>query len=184
MIDTLVFSLWFFLPAGVANGLPPILARLPLIRDWNLPLDFGRSWRGKRLFGEHKTWRGLLGGTAAGALIGILTYYIQPDSMPLQAGADVLGSVAGMAVLGSLLGFGALTGDALESALKRQWNKAAGTSWFPFDQLDYIFGGLAASLLVVRLEPAAYLVITISWFLIHPAASYLAYRVGLKKQPF
>ena len=36
------------------------------------PIDFGRSWRGARILGDGKTWRGLFGGVFAGVIIGII----------------------------------------------------------------------------------------------------------------
>jgi hypothetical protein len=48
-----------------------------LVRPWlcalAVPIDGGRSFRGKRILGDHKTWRGLL----AGIFAGIFTYEVQ-----------------------------------------------------------------------------------------------------------
>jgi CDP-2,3-bis-(O-geranylgeranyl)-sn-glycerol synthase len=33
-----------------------------------IPIDGGRTLGGKRIFGDHKTWRGLLAGIVVGAL--------------------------------------------------------------------------------------------------------------------
>src|SRR3989442_11408209 len=54
-------ALWFFLPAYVANP-------MAVVFGGGTPIDFGRTLRdGERLFGDGKTWRGLVGGTLAGA---------------------------------------------------------------------------------------------------------------------
>src|SRR5207244_4565349 len=59
-------ALWFFLPAYVANP-------MAVVFGGGTPIDFGRTLRdGERLFGDGKTWRGLVGGTLAGALLGLL----------------------------------------------------------------------------------------------------------------
>ena len=42
--------------------MPIFAARWPVIRAWDYPVDFGRSFRGHRIFGTHKTWRGLIVG--------------------------------------------------------------------------------------------------------------------------
>jgi CDP-2,3-bis-(O-geranylgeranyl)-sn-glycerol synthase len=42
---------------------------MPLIRHLDQPIDGGRSYRGRRIFGDHKTWRGILTGMVAGTLV-------------------------------------------------------------------------------------------------------------------
>ena len=86
-------------------------------------------------------------------------------------------------ILGPLLGFGALFGDSVESFIKRQMGIKPGRSWFPFDQLDYIFGGLLFSSLIVQLSLINYLIIVIVWVIIHLLGSYVGYLLGLKAKP-
>ena len=62
MFKDILFALWFFLPAGLANAAPVFASRIPKSEKLALPLDFGKSFRGKRIFGENKTFRGLLAG--------------------------------------------------------------------------------------------------------------------------
>ena len=68
-----LFVLWFFLPAGLANMTPIFAARLPALSRWSFPLDGYATFRGKRVFGSHKTIRGVV----SGMLIGIVTVYLQ-----------------------------------------------------------------------------------------------------------
>jgi CDP-2,3-bis-(O-geranylgeranyl)-sn-glycerol synthase len=59
--------LYFFVPAYLANMAPVLVGkRLAFLA---VPLDFGASLRGARVFGDHKTWRGLVVGIA-GAILG------------------------------------------------------------------------------------------------------------------
>jgi CDP-2,3-bis-(O-geranylgeranyl)-sn-glycerol synthase len=67
------------------------------------------------LFGDHKTWRGLFAGTAAGATLAVWM------DLPMSTGAA--------------FAFASLTGDALSSALKRRFDLTPGTEVFGFDQL-------------------------------------------------
>jgi hypothetical protein len=53
----------------------------------------------------------------------------------------------------------------------------------PFDQLDYIIGSVAVSLPFVILSPVQYLWIFLVWFLAHLLASFVGYKLGLKKDP-
>ncbi|MGZ8796222.1 MAG: CDP-archaeol synthase, partial [Thermoanaerobaculia bacterium] len=66
----IVEAVYMFLPAGVANATPPLLTRF---FGLGRPIDAGRSWRGQPIFGSHKTWLGLIGGTLAG----VATFAVQ-----------------------------------------------------------------------------------------------------------
>lgn len=181
MIEAVLFALWFFLPAGVANATPVFANRVPILNRWKTPLDFGRSWRGKRLFGTNKTWRGLVFGTLVGALTASLMYGIYPEfASQLNFTSNPL---AQMVSLGGLLGAGALIGDAIESMIKRQLGVSPGESWFPFDQVDYIFGGIILSSLVFTLQPLQNLTILAVYFGLHIITSYLGFLIGLKDKP-
>ncbi len=183
-MDTLLFSLWFFLPAGIANAAPVLAAKIPLLSRWDAPMDFGAQYHGKAVFGAHKTWRGLL----VGMLAAIITVYLQQllfqrnDYSFLNADYSeyLYGSPV---VLGALFGFGALIGDAVESFFKRRGQFEPGASWFPFDQIDYIIGGILASLLFVVLPVYVYITILIVWFILHLVFSFIGYLLHMKPRP-
>lgn len=176
-------ALWFFLPAGIANAIPVIVCRLPWLRQLNTPLDFGKTWRGQRIFGDNKTWRGLIAGIViATIVIGIQKYLFTRHLWALElAWFDYRPDYIWL--LGPLFGAGALLADAMESFFKRQLDIEPGRSWFPFDQLDYILGGILFSSLVVQLSIGKYILIALVWFCMHLIASYIGYLTGLKKQP-
>lgn len=177
MTELLIAAFLFFLPAGIANMFPVLAARTPLLRKWNSPLDFGKTFRGKRIFGANKTWRGLITGTLAGGLTGVLL-----QSFIHKYGITAIGLSF---VTGSLMGFGALLGDAVESFIKRQKGIDPGASWFPFDQIDYIIGGLifVYPVTFTLLLPALVVTIMVIYFGLHIMTSYIGYRVGLKTRP-
>ena len=74
--------LWFFVPAYLANMSPV------LVQGWfqrlAAPIDGGRSFRGKRIHGDHNTWRGLLVGIVVGTrhLRAATTLSMRRDSLP------------------------------------------------------------------------------------------------------
>jgi CDP-2,3-bis-(O-geranylgeranyl)-sn-glycerol synthase len=182
-MDSLLFALWFFLPAGIANVTPILISKIPLLSAWDMPVDFGAEVRGRPLFGPHKTIRGL----AAGTLAGFIAFVLQIQAFESYSWAwEVSGELNYSELslwLGVLLGFGALFGDLVKSFFKRQMNVTSGKSWFPFDQLDYIIGGLLFSALIVTLEFKQYVIITAAWFLMHLVSSYIGYLLKLKKDP-
>lgn len=183
-MNNILFALWFFLPAGIANAAPVFASKLPLLRRWETPIDGGLHLRGKRVFGSHKTWRGLV----AGIVMAIIIVYIQQllwqhDMVPFLNNSPMDYIVYSPVLLGFLFGFGALAGDFIESFAKRQVGIASGRSWFPFDQTDYIIGGCVAIAAVAQLSLIQYILILFVWFGMHLLFSYLGYLLKLKPQP-
>src|SRR5574344_1437887 len=56
---------WLFLPAMIPNS-------AAVIFGGGTKIDFGKKWRGKRIFGNGKTWRGFFGGALTGIILGII----------------------------------------------------------------------------------------------------------------
>jgi CDP-2,3-bis-(O-geranylgeranyl)-sn-glycerol synthase len=107
-MTSLLAALWFLPPAGAANMAPVFAQRL--MPNWDAPVDFGRTVRGRRLFGSHKTWRGMVAGLAAAAA----TFLVQRFLFGHFAGVRDLSAFdysRHSALLGAWLGLGALTGD-------------------------------------------------------------------------
>lgn len=184
MLHDLLFALWFLLPAAAANVTPIVTAKLPLIRRWQTPLDFGRSYHGHPVFGSHKTWRGLL----SGMLLATLLFWLQQLAVShtgwgnaVAQGVDYAGLPT--LLLGPAFGLGALGGDAIESFFKRRRGIASGQSWIPFDQIDYVIGSILLSLPFVVLRPVLYVYMLVIWFIMHLLASALGYKLGLKEHP-
>lgn len=184
MLGDIFFALWFFAPAAVANMVPILAAAIPQLRRFDAPMDFGKTFRGRRIFGSHKTWRGLI----AGVVMATLTLWLQQFLVEHVQWVQQLTSQVSYAqlptfILGPLFALGALGGDALESFFKRQRNVAPGRGWFPFDQIDYIVGGAIATLPFVSLTLAQYAWLIVLWLLIHLVASYVGWLLGLKERP-
>lgn len=184
MIQDILFGIWFLLPAAFANVIPILVAPLPILKNFNAPIDGGKTLHGHRLLGSHKTWRGII----AGVIISTLTLWIQQllathYDWTSYVTAGVNYANLPVLILGPLFAIGALGGDAVESFFKRRLGIKSGGKWVPFDQLDYIAGSVIVSLFFVILSPWQYLWIFIIWFLMHLIASYVGYLLGLKKDP-
>lgn len=171
-MDAWIAAFWFFLPAGIANLTPVFASRLPLLRQWNSPLDNGRTFRGKRLLGKNKTVRGLVCGTIVAGIVSWVLFVTGQSPANDQTVA---------LLFGLLLGFGALSGDTVESFFKRQNNVPSGKSWFPFDQVDYIAGGLLLSLPFGVLSADLAARVFVLYFALHVVTSAVAYFIGLKE---
>lgn len=183
-MQELIFALWFFLPAGLANAAPIFAASLPGLRRYNAPIDGGKTYHGQRILGSHKTWRGLI----VGIVVATATLWLQQYALAHSAGLhnfldQVDYAALPVLIVGPLFGIGALGGDALESFFKRQRKIAPGRGWFPFDQTDYIIGGALLTYPYVQLSIMQYVVLLLLWLLVHVIASYVGYLLHLKERP-
>ncbi len=133
MIIEILSVLYFLVPAYIANITPVFAKKIPVL---NYPLDFGHTLNGKRVFGAHKTWRGLV----FGMLFATLAFYLMQRAGDFGFWITDLSQVP--LWVGTAMGFGALAGDALESTVKRQLNVPPGKSLFFWDQADFMIGAL------------------------------------------
>ena len=167
--------IWLFLPAGFANMAPVLFRRINFL---NYPVDGGKLLGDKRIFGNHKTWRGLFFGLVS-ALVFI---YIQRWLAPYMPSFIMVDYQANnIWLLGILLASGALLGDLVRSFFKRRVNIVPGEPWPPFDQLDWIIGSLFFISFYIRLSWDMWLVALVLALILHPSVNYLGYLLKLKK---
>src|SRR5207244_430395 len=139
-LEAIPQALWFFLPAFIANP-------MAVVFGGGSPIDGGRSLSdGQRIFGDGKTWRGLIGGTFSGAVLGLLL------SLPF----DLLGSSSSWSygsptvafASSAVLALGALLGDLVGAFVKRRMHLPRGAKESGLDKYDFVVGALVMSLLV------------------------------------
>jgi len=169
-------TLWFFVPAYVAN-IVPVLVRGRL--EWLAgPMDGGRTWRGRRVLGDHKTWRGLVTGTLAGTVAFALQRALYAHGV---LGALALFDYETLGLLpGVLLAAGALLGDAAKSFVKRQLDIAPGASWVGPDQLDFLAGAYLCVSVIVAPPLVATIAIAPVVFVGALLTTATGYGLGLK----
>jgi len=176
MALTTLRVLYFFVPAYVANMAPVLIGnRLTFLAR---PLDFGTSLGGVPIFGDHKTWRGLLIGVLAGAV----AFLIQKALYDAETARTLaLFDYATLPRwLGAWLGFGALLGDAVKSFFKRRVGIAPGEPWIGPDEIDFYLGAVAAAVLVVSLPLVPLLVSVPVVIAGHFVSNLVAWALGLK----
>jgi len=184
-LEAIPQALWFFLPAYVANP-------MAVVFGGGTPIDLGRTLSdGQRVFGDGKTWRGLIGGTLAGALLGLLL------TLPFQVLAPTsswsFGSSVDALLASGVLAFGALLGDLAGAFIKRRRRLPRGAKARGLDQYDFVVGALLVSLVIpswsvprffsgdALLGLVAIIVITPA---LHRAVNLLGYRMGKKHEPW
>lgn len=143
------------------------------------PVDSGLTWHGKRIFGSHKTWRGLL----FGIIFGILWFWLQQFLYRFDFFKDI--SLVDYSelnwTLGLALGLGAVLGDLFRSFFKRRLNIAPGMPWIPFDQIDYVAGAIIIASLVYFPGWDVSLAAIGLGFVLHILVNVFAYLIRLQK---
>ena len=152
------------------------------------PIDRGRSFRGRPLFGESKTWRGpiLVAGGAAAVWVLQQSVLHRVDGLAAIELVDVASLPGGW--FGAAAGAAAELSELPNSFLKRQLGiKPGGTAtgplgvvFFLLDQLDVLFGFwlvLAAVVPVTLLRVAVSVVVVAS---IHPLLTLAGYWLRMR----
>jgi CDP-archaeol synthase len=142
-----VSAKWVLLPVlGAPLAHAPVL-KWDLLRGLKVPVDGGRTFRGRRLFGDNKTLRGALFMTAGPTLAAVALH--RWDWYRRRLPRDV--AEADPLVVGALLGLGVFAGELPNSFLKRQLDippggqrrDAAGVVVSLADQADFVVTSLA-----------------------------------------
>ena len=179
VFETVVIALWAMLPAYVPNN-------AAVLAGGGRPIDGGRTWNGRRLLGDGKTWRGTAMGILAGALLGLALNAVEPSV------SDLLGVSLPTFPAPILLALpaGAMLGDIAASFLKRRTGRQRGAAFPGVDQLDFV---VFALLLAFLAAPAWFgevftlpvlVVVVVVTPLLHLATNAIAYALGLKDEPW
>lgn len=172
----IVTAVWLMLPAYISNP-------TAVVFGGGTPIDLGKNWKdGRRILGDGKTFRGLIGGTACGIAAGLIQMQLSPI---LSLSHLTLTAVVA-------LSFGALLGDIVKSFFKRRLGYGRGAKLPLIDQLDFVAG---AWVLTYVLDPRWFSVNFLSspWVMVtvlvltpifHRLTNIFGYRVKLKKEPW
>jgi CDP-2,3-bis-(O-geranylgeranyl)-sn-glycerol synthase len=157
-------------------------------------MDLGRVWAGdgRRILGPSKTWSGFLVGATLAVPFGLLEAALilaAPPNLELvpRWGPSVLAA----APLVALVTYGAMSGDALGSFLKRRLGRPSGARALVLDQLPFVAVPILAG---VAVDPRLFLGVFGTWeallwllvftFGLHAAFNWIGFHAGLKKVPW
>ena len=179
---------WLFLPALVPNSAAAVFGRFSKTK-----MDFGKTWRGKRIFGDGKSWVGFFGGAFTGIAIGLILMGISA----LFGDTDNFwgyGSFWTAVGVITCLSFGSLLGDLSGAFIKRRLGMERGQKAPILDQYDFVVGSM---LLTLAIFPdfiinnyiegwhiAALIFVLLITFFLHRGVNIIGYLMGVKKEPW
>ena len=162
LYNILIYPILYILPAYAANG-------APVLFGGKAPLDMNKKFRGRRIFGDHKTVRGTASSICAG----------------IAAGAIESAFIPGMLPISILLTLGANAGDLIGSFMKRQYGIGSGR---PVPLLDQYGFFVFALLFALPYGGAPSLPGIIFLFVLtgimHPLTNFAAHLMKLKDVPW
>jgi CDP-2,3-bis-(O-geranylgeranyl)-sn-glycerol synthase len=179
-------AVWLIFPAYIANSSAVIFGH-------GAPVDLGKKMGdGRRIFGDGKTWYGLLGGTLAGTAFGF--GQILGSSIQYPDHHWGYGPSPNAYLIAILIPLGALLGDLLGSFIKRRRGIGRGEKIAFLDIYDLIIGVFILLLLFqftwffetfldgIRLVGLLTLIILTP--LLHRFTNIIGYKLGKKKEPW
>ena len=188
ILTIMVTGLWLFLPAMVPNSAAVVFGKKSKTK-----MDFGKSWRGKRIFGDGKSWGGFFGGGLSGVLLGLILMGIGSLWDPENYGGYGPSFWSDVGIL-FCLAFGAVLGDLCGAFIKRRFGMERGQKAPVLDQYDFVIGAFLVTTLffpgwvyatyIEGWHLAALIFILLIMFFIHRIVNIIGFKMGLKKEPW
>ena len=188
-VQTLALALWIALPVIAAGALHIAAIRTNLLTTLaKIPIDGSLTVRGRRVFGDNKTLRGVILMMAFTILAAGFQAWLAAHFDWARALTPPELIAAGPLQWGALLAMGYVVGELPNSFLKRQINIAPGAPgagtmspvFWIVDQIDSLVGALIV-MSFIWFPPwpliAALLIVTL---VVHPLAALGMVMLGLK----
>jgi len=180
---------YLFFPLLVGLALHGFCIKYDILAFLCRPIDQGRSFRGKRIFGDNKTYRGL-------AVVGLGTAIgFGLQSLLLHRIASIRGielfdytffkSVA----LGLTVGVAAMLSELPNSFIKRRFEIAPGTAakgwkaviFYVYDQIDFLLGAWLILAIVIPVTAGRVLLSAGLLLVAHQLMSSVGYALGMRR---
>lgn len=177
--------LYFAFPVMLAAAVHIAVIKFDWMAPLKRPIDFGATLRGRRVFGDNKTWRGAAVMIVVSAAGMALQQAVRIRALEPFDYAAVNGLLAG-----AMLGAGFVVGELPNSFLKRQCDIAPGqpaTGWKYWiftilDQIDSIIGCLLA-ICPFWVPPLQFWIVAlVLCSFVHIAFNLVFVLVGLKRR--
>ena len=185
MIDVIILAIWLMLPAYIANPAAALFGG-------GTPIDLGKNYKdNKRILGDGKTIRGFILGSLCGTIVGLLQIWIAPYIAPYLAAyvsGDLLMHASYMALF--TMPLGALLGDMVKSFFKRRLGFERGAMMPIADQLDFVAGAWALTMLLdwswfsSNFTLAIIVTVLIITPILHVTTNIIGFKIGKKDVPW
>jgi CDP-2,3-bis-(O-geranylgeranyl)-sn-glycerol synthase len=159
-----LYPIIYIFPAYCANG-------APVLFGGGKAIDGGKKFKGKRIFGDHKTIKGLIAGISSGIIIGF--------AESLAPGYSF------MLAIGAIQGIGAMAGDLVGSFIKRQRGMPSGSKGGLMDQYLFLIFAFVFSIPFGNLpiwQGIAFILILTG--VLHKFTNMVAHRWKIKAVPW
>jgi hypothetical protein len=176
--------LYLFAPLLVSAALPGIVLRFDLLATLRVPVDAGRTFRGRRIFGDGKTVRGFVVAIVGCTLTVVLQRLLAVPSVIRVVDYSSVNPV----LFGGAMGLGAMLGELPNSFIKRQLGIEPGKTttgalrlvFYVYDQIDLLASWLLISFWV---RPTVWLVAAsvVLALGMHPLVSLIGFVIGARK---
>lgn len=177
MLGLIWACIYFFIPAYLANAMPPLLKNVKYL---DCPIDNNKTINGRPILGDHKTWRGAVAILITGTVVNLITFYLHwyfNWSLYSIIGLDYLNINWWM--FGLLMSLGVLLGDLSFAFIKRRVCLKPGSAFIPFDQINYVLGTFIVLQPMLNLNLKIWLILLIATFFIHVIFNRVGYEMGL-----
>lgn len=189
VLQFMAIGIWLFIPALIPNSNAALIGK----KFGSVKMDFGKTWRGKRIFGDGKSWAGFFGGALTGVLTGLLMIGLAALCGDTENywGFGPFWSNVGILFC---LSFGALLGDLCGAFIKRRIGMDRGQKAPFLDQYDFVCG---AFLLTFAFYPnfiinnyfegwhiAAFIFLLVMTYIIHRSVNIIGYKLHVKNEPW
>lgn len=177
----------FAIPVTIGGVLHMIAVRIKLLEFLKIPLDLGKTYRGKRIFGDHKTFRGIL----------LMMLFTWVGTAFLEFLSDRFEGINKLNIFdfdshsalfyGLILGLAYTLAELPNSFFKRQSGIPEGSAgtWINVlvDQSDSV---LACLLVMWVLTPMSATFFFVGWgfyIFVHLTVNFLLFLAGIRKKP-
>jgi len=193
-------SFWLALPLILTGNLHMFVVKHNWFAPFNIPIDRGRMLSGRRILGDHKTWRGVIVMALFGGVFGALVGWaggplaqssgVAPLAYDLVGGGNTATSLAlGYAIINGVLGLAYVVGELPNSIIKRRLNVPSGKTprgmrglfFLLLDQTDSALAVLLTAVLLFGLSWRTFAVGMVSLPLLHFVFNVLLYAFRIRR---
>jgi CDP-archaeol synthase len=180
---------YLFLPLLVGLALHGFCIKYDALAFLCRPVDHGRSFRGKRIFGDNKTYRGLAV-VSLGTAIGFGLQSLLLHRIASIRGIELFDYAFFKSVaVGLAVGVAAMLSELPNSFIKRRFEIAPGSvakGWkraifYVYDQIDFLLGAWLVLAIVVTVTAGRVLLSAGLLLVAHQLMSSVGHALGMRK---